>query len=195
MSDREHESELITRLLAIEKQLSKFSDLGDRIARIEDKMMLMTEVYEYQKLQQLLKEGDWREADWETIRVIQSIAGQSSLEDITPEDMRKFPCSKLQALDRLWNSYSNGRFGFSVQAQIYQSVGGTLETAIAQDSQKIVAFGERVGWRKDDTWLKCDDLDYSLSAPVGCHPSRWWNSAFGSKMTNYFFNRLLTCEV
>jgi GUN4-like len=195
MSDREHESELITRLLAIEKQLSKFSDLGDRIARIEDKMMLMTEVYDYQKLQKLLKEGDWREADWETIRVIQSIAGQSSLEDITPDDMRKFPCSKLQAIDRLWNSYSNGRFGFSIQAQIYQSVGGSLETTIAQNSQKIVEFGEKVGWRKDNKWLKCDDLDYTLSAPVGCHPSRWWNSAFGSKMTNYFFNRLLTCGV
>jgi hypothetical protein len=195
MSNQEYESELVNRLQAIENHLSNLSALSDRIARLENNMMLVTEVYEYQKLQQLMQECDWREADRETIRVIQSITGQASLEDITPDDMRRFPCSKLQAIDRLWTTYSNGRFGFSVQSNIYQKVGGNLETTIAQDTQTIIKFGEQVGWRKNDTWLKCDDLDYTLSAPIGCHPSRWWNSAFGSKMTNYFFNRLLTCGI
>jgi hypothetical protein len=196
MNDRQHESELVTRLLAIEQQLTQqLSSIGDRIARIEDNMMLIPEIDEYKKLQLLLKEENWREADWETIRVIQAITGEPTLEDITPEDMRRFPCSKLQAIDRLWTNYSKGRFGFSVQSQIYQSVGGNLETTIAQDTKTIIKFGEKVGWREGDIWLKCDDLDYTLSAPIGCHPSRWWNSAFGSKMTNYFFNRLITCGI
>jgi hypothetical protein len=109
MSNQEYESELVNRLQAIENHLSNLSALSDRIARLENNMMLVTEVYEYQKLQQLMQEGDWREADRETIRVIQSITGQASLEDITPDDMRRFPCSKLQAIDHLWTTYSNAR--------------------------------------------------------------------------------------
>jgi hypothetical protein len=107
--------------------------------------------------------------------------------------MRRFPCEELRVIDSLWKTYSKGRFGFSVQMQIYQSVGGSLDTTISQDSKVIERFGESVGWRIDSKWIKCDDLDYTLAAPLGCHPSRWWNSPFGSKMTNYFFNRLLTC--
>ncbi|XPM53081.1 MAG: GUN4 domain-containing protein [Leptolyngbya sp. IPPAS B-1204] len=125
--------------------------------------------------------------------MIQAVTGEPNLEDITPDDMRQFPCSTLRVIDNLWQTHSQGKFGFSVQIKIYQDVGGTLETTIAQDRTMIERFGERVGWRANEKWIKCDDLDYTLSAPLGCHPSRWWNSPFGSKMTNYFFNRLLTC--
>lgn len=197
MSNQAHESEVTTRLAAIEAQLQQFnqllSGLTERVARTEEKFMLVPDVYKYKKLQDLLAAGDLREADWETIRVILAITGQPDLESITPEDMRRFSCNELRAIDSLWKTHSKGHFGFSVQAQIYQSVGGTLDTTINQDSRFIEYFGDRVGWRVDGKWQKCDDLDYTLAAPIGCHPSRWWNSPFGSKMTNYFFNRLLAC--
>ncbi|MBF2046086.1 MAG: GUN4 domain-containing protein [Elainella sp. C42_A2020_010] len=190
-------SELMTRLTAIETQLQQFGQIlttiSDRLTRSENSLMLVTDVQRYQKLQELLAAGDFREADWETIRVIQAVTGEPNLEDITPDDMRQFPCSTLRVIDNLWQTHSQGKFGFSVQIKIYQDVGGTLETTIAQDRTMIERFGERVGWRANEKWIKCDDLDYTLSAPLGCHPSRWWNSPFGSKMTNYFFNRLLTC--
>ncbi|WNZ25172.1 GUN4 domain-containing protein [Leptolyngbya sp. NK1-12] len=190
-------SELMTRLAAIETQLQQFGQIlttiSDRLTRSENSLMLVTDVQRYQKLQELLAAGDFREADWETIRVIQAVTGEPNLEDITPDDMRQFPCSTLRVIDNLWQTHSQGKFGFSVQIKIYQDVGGTLETTIAQDRTMIERFGEQVGWRASEKWIKCDDLDYTLSAPLGCHPSRWWNSPFGSKMTNYFFNRLLTC--
>lgn len=190
-------SELMTRLTAIETQLQQFGQIlttiSDRLTRSENSLMLVTDVQRYQKLQELLAAGDFREADWETIRVIQAVTGEPNLEDITPDDMRQFPCSTLRVIDNLWQTHSQGKFGFSVQIKIYQDVGGTLETTIAQDRTMIERLGERVGWRANEKWIKCDDLDYTLSAPLGCHPSRWWNSPFGSKMTNYFFNRLLTC--
>ncbi|QYO68027.1 GUN4 domain-containing protein [Leptolyngbya sp. 7M] len=190
-------SELMTRLTAIETQLQQFGQIltaiSDRLTRSENSLMLVTDVQRYQKLQELLAAGDFREADWETIRVIQAVTGEPNLEDITPDDMRQFPCSNLRVIDNLWQTHSQGKFGFSVQIKIYQEAGGSLETTIAQDRTMIERFGERVGWRANEKWIKCDDLDYTLSAPLGCHPSRWWNSPFGSKMTNYFFNRLLTC--
>lgn len=197
MSNQAHESELTTRLAAIEAQLQQFnqllSGLTERVSRSEENFTLVADVYKYKKLRDLLAAGDLREADWETIRVIQAITEEPNVESITPDDMRRFPCDELRVIDSLWTTHSKGRFGFSVQMQIYQSVGGSLDTTIAQDNTLIERFGEQVGWRVNGKWVKCDDLDYTLAATIGCHPSRWWNSPFGSKMTNFFFNRLLTC--
>ena len=197
MSNETYESEVTTRLAAIEVQLQQFnqllSNLGERVARSEENFLLVADIHKYKKLHELLTAGDLREADWETIRIIQVITGESDLGAITPDDIRQFPCDELRVIDSLWTNYSKGRFGFSVQMQIYQSVGGSLDTTINQDNGVIERFGERVGWRVDGKWQKCDDLDYTLAAPTGCHPSRWWNSPFGSKMTNYFFNRLINC--
>lgn len=194
-----NESEVTNRLAAIEAQLQQFnqllSRLTERVARAEENTMLVPDVYKYKKLQDLLAAGKLREADWETIRVILAVTGQPDLESITPEDMRRFSCNELRVIDNLWKTHTKDRFGFSVQAQIYQSVGGTLDTTINQDSKFIEYFGDRVGWRVNGKWQKCDDLDYTLTAPIGCHPSRWWNSPFGSKMTNYFFNRLIACDL
>ena len=51
----------------------------------------------------------------------------------------------LRVIDRLWTTYTGGRFGFSVQLKIYQDVGGTLETAIAQDLDMLRRLADRVG--------------------------------------------------
>ena len=158
-------------------------------------LLLIADVYRFQRLNDLLTAGNWQEADLETIQVIVEITGQHELESITPDELRQFSCNQLRVIDKLWTTHSQGRFGFSVQAHLYQSVGGSLETTIAQDSSVIERFGDRVGWRVEGQWQKCDDLDYSLNAPEGCHPSRWWNSPFGTKMINYFFSRLLTCAI
>jgi GUN4-like len=193
------ESEILTRLAGMEAQLQQFGQiltrLNDRLSQSENQLRLVTDVQRYKKLQELLVAGNFYEADWETIRVIQTETGQAQLEDITPDDMRQFPCSVLQIIDNLWRSHSQDRFGFGVQIKIYQDMGGSLDTTIAQDRKLIEKFGEQVGWRVDQRWLKCDDLNYTIQAPPGCHPSRWWNSPFGSKMTNFFFNRLITCKI
>ena len=103
--------------------------------------------------------------------------------------------NQLRVIDKLWTTYSEGHFGFSAQVELYQSVGGSLNSTITQDNSMIERFGDKSGWRVEGQWQKCEDLDYSLNAPKGCHPSRWWNSPFGSKMINYFFARLMTCAI
>jgi hypothetical protein len=40
------------------------------------------------------------------------------------ESIEKFPCTDLGTIDQLWVKYSYGRFGFSVQKRIWESVGG-----------------------------------------------------------------------
>lgn len=190
--------QLCDRLTELESKfqhLSQLFTLPERVTKIEDTLLLVADVYRFRRLQELLAAGDWQQADRETIQVILSVTKAPDLESISPNDVRQFPCNELYVIDRLWTNYSQGRFGFSVQAQLYQSVGGSLETTIAQDYSVIERFGDRVGWRVNSNWQKCDDLDYTLNAPIGCHPSRWWNSPFGAKMTNYFFARLITCKL
>lgn len=185
--------QLINRLDVIEMQLSQVSALTNKVSQLEDNSMLVSDLYRYEGLRNYLAAGNWSEADEETIRLIQDIAGQTDLEELRPDDLKKFPCHGLKVIDGLWRTYSNNHFGFSIQLQIYQSVGGSIDTTVEQNQEILEKFGERVGWRHNKRWRKCSELDYSLEAPLGCHPSRWWNSPYGSKMTNYFLSRLMNC--
>ena len=177
------------------KQVNQNSDLSEKLSAIENNLSLVSDVVRYQPLQNMLAAGKWEEADKETIRLIADIAGHEDLEDFRPDEVQHFPCVHLQVIDNLWLTYSRGRFGFSIQARIYQEEGGNIETTIEQDSDLLKRWGKRLGWRADNRWRKCDELDWTLDAPLGCHPSRWWNSPFGSKMTNYFLARLINCEL
>lgn len=193
MSDNQDRAaeQLTTQLSAIQEQLSQ---LTRRFDNLEDDLMLLGDRYRYKNLQQYLAESNWFEADKETIRLILSVTAKE-IEELTPEDIRHLPCNDLMVVDRLWMKYSNGRFGFSPQLKAYQELGGSFATTVEQNRQLIETWGEGLGWRKDNRWLPCDELDFSLDAPLGCHPSRWWNSPYGSKMTNFFLGRLITCDI
>lgn len=191
---QEQLSLLTSRFQQLEARLTTESSLGARISQLEAELMLSGDRYRYQDLQRYLAAENWFEADKETIRVILSVTAKE-IEELTPEDIQHFPCKDLMVIDRLWLQYSDGRFGFSPQLKIYQAQGGDFDTTVEQNQKLIEAWGEQLGWRKDNRWLPCKELDFSLKAPIGCHPSRWWNSPYGSKMTNFFLGRLLTCNI
>ncbi|TVQ07562.1 MAG: GUN4 domain-containing protein [Leptolyngbya sp. DLM2.Bin27] len=195
MDGERSQDELIARLEMLETRLEGFIQQGltERVARLEDALTLVTDVERYQPLQRLLKTGKLQEADEETVRVILQEAGTPNREDLTPDEILRFPCSVLRVIDRLWITYTGGRFGFSVQLQLYRAVGGTLETAIAQDAAMLNRLGERVGWRQNDQWKTVNQARHDLEDPVGCYPVVWWDSPYGAKMVNYFLSRLFTC--
>nr|WP_258560685.1 GUN4 domain-containing protein [Cylindrospermopsis raciborskii] len=66
----------------------------------------------------------------------------------------------------MWLKYSQGKFGISVQQEIYKNLGGTKQV----DVNVWRSFGDRVGWRKQGSWLDYRDLNFSLSAPTGHLP-------------------------
>ena len=187
-------SQLANRFDNLEHNLEEVSGLPAKISQLEDDLMLLGDRYRYRDLQQYLADENWFEADKETIRLILAVTSKE-IEELTPEDIRHFPCNDLMVIDRLWLKYSSDRFGFSPQLKAYQKLGGSFDTTVEQNQRLIEAWGEGLGWRKDNRWLPCNELDFSLNAPVGCHPSRWWNSPYGSKMTNFFLGRLITCKV
>ena len=121
---------------------------------------------DYIKLRNLLAAKKWKEADEETRRVMLKVAGREKEGYLNIESIEKFPCEDLRTIDQLWVKYSNGRFGFSVQKRIYQSLGGTSE----YDREVWEKFGEEVGWRKKNSWLCYKDLIFSEKAPEAHHP-------------------------
>lgn len=187
-------SQLTSRFDNLENNLGEIADLPTKINQLEDDLMLLGDRYRYKNLQQYLVDSNWFDADKETIKLILMVTAKE-IEDLTPEDISHFPCNDLMVIDRLWHKYSDGRFGFSPQLKIYQEVGGSFETTLEQNQQLVETWGEHLGWRKDNRWLPCNELDFSLNAPIGCHPSRWWNSPYGSKMTNFFLARLMNCNM
>ncbi|MDM3862523.1 MAG: GUN4 domain-containing protein, partial [Aphanizomenon gracile PMC644.10] len=127
---------------------------------------------DYRKLRDYLAQGKWKEADEETRRVMLAVAKRDNVGWLDVEDIDNFPCEDLRTIDQLWVKYSDGKFGFSVQKRIYQSLGGTRE----YNTEIWEKFGDKVGWRKGEKervesrgiWEKLRDTWSDVwSQPVG----------------------------
>jgi len=122
---------------------------------------------DYSQLDRLLASGKWEEAEHETKNKMLEAAGRTEERWFRISDIYLFPCEDLRTIDQLWVKYSNGRFGFSVQKRIYESLGGSREY---YDQKIWEAFGDRVGWRVNNTWLYYDEIKFSTRAREGYLP-------------------------
>jgi serine/threonine protein kinase len=172
---------------------------------------------DYTKLQNLLLDKAWREADLETQRLmleacdhqgnvtlkgIAFLPGSRAANRLQVEEIRQFPCLDLHTLDYLWGNYSDGLFGFSAQKEIWQSVGGSSDAsyeawdrlAKGRSSRWRVnspwhRFGNRVGWRVKEIWIDYEEFLFSLDAPRGHLPS--WQ---GGGHISALFSRMEVCK-
>ena len=92
--------------------------------------------------------------------------------------------------DKLCVKYSGGKFGFSVQKQIYQDLGGTKD----YDKKVWKSFGDKVGWRKGGSLLSYSDVTFSEGhymghLPFGHLPFRPRDAVLG------LFSRAETCRL
>ena len=89
----------------------------------------------YERLEALLAAHQWQEADQQTTDIIlrESNWGISTWKmwgvallsgKLTGwyEPIKQYPCHNLETLDNLWLKYSDGRFGLSVQQQIFERI-------------------------------------------------------------------------
>ncbi|AFY50772.1 putative NTPase (NACHT family) [Nostoc sp. PCC 7524] len=137
----------------------------------------------YAQLAYYLAAGKWKEADEETFQVMLEAAGSEKHGFLELEDIREFPCEDLRIIDQLWVNYSNGHFGFSVQKDIYLSVGGILEGSRTSSPFKKVLvpfqwiytrFGGRVR-DKEDEINKAYKAYQRFSNIVGWNMSAIWS--------------------
>ncbi|PNJ94184.1 serine/threonine protein kinase, partial [Cylindrospermopsis raciborskii C03] len=117
-----------------------------------------------------------------------AVANRQSEGWLRIEDAENFPCKELRTIDNLWLKYSQGKFGISVQQEIYKNLGGTKKF----DSNVRISFGERVGWRKQGSWLNYSELNFSLSAPTGTSPG--YGGMRGMALGSGYWKFLPSCQ-
>ena len=146
---------------------------------------------DYQKLRDLLAAGKWKEADLETGDLILKLCGREEEGWIKNEDIEKIPCQDLRAIDQLWVKYSNGRFGFSLQKQIYE------ELKASDNYQKDIwrNLGDRLGWRRQETWLYYDGFTFNLDAAVGHFPAYGFLWIWPDEIAECLFSRIEVCKL
>lgn len=160
---------------------------------------------DYRPLQALLEAGRWQEADRETYQMMLAARELQPGVRLNASDVQEFPCRDLRTLDYLWVNWSGGRFGFSIQKQIWREVGGRTDLNYAnlqllgrggrsgwRINGPIERFGNRVGWRDRSEWLDFESLLFNPNAPDG-HLPAWYLGAIGLAQMVRFFARLDDC--
>ena len=141
----------------------------------------LEEYLRHNNLEEYLRQSEWRKADEETLVIFYlttvifpELRQFQDLDGVTSfiYDDREIPRLTLEYIDQLWVKYSHGKFGFSVQKKIYQSLGGKGE----YDREVYEAFGNEVGWRSGERQLSYSELTFSLDTHYTGHlPFQAWN--------------------
>ena len=155
---------------------------------------------DYQQLRDLLKAQNWKEADQETYRLmVMAARGNNEENYIRDEELRNFPCKDLKTIDRLWINASQGRYGFSIQKEIYLRCGAKLDGTYPGD-EVWEKFGTEVGWRVNNQWLDYEKLTWNSIHVRGHLPGGANKTGFGRGGWLVFvdgwrklFSRIETC--
>lgn len=132
---------------------------------------------DYSQLEEYLKNDKWRQADRETGSIIRNMCSWTGY-DINNYSITKLPRNEIRKIDRLWYKYSNGKFGFKVQKQIYEQLGKDIEK-----------FGTKVNWRGEPGWFDgafswhlYHQVVFNVNSVEGHLPAFWLDIAPGLSM-------------
>ncbi|MGB3789821.1 MAG: GUN4 domain-containing protein, partial [Phormidesmis sp.] len=117
----------------------------------------------YADLARYLKNGQWKEADGETYRLMITEVGKEVGWWFDREDLLNFPCEPLKAIDGLWVKHSGGKFGFSVQKEMYQECGGVPDGRYYEVAWSKLC--QMNGWAVS--------IKFDLESPTGHLPALW----------------------
>ena len=118
--------------------------------------------FDYSPLQQYLLNESYEDADRFTSSKLRELAGEKAVKRgyVYFSEVELIPTIDLSTLNKLWIVYSRGKFGFTVQAKILDSVGGRYDK-----------LWPRIGWKKDGVWTRYPKaFNWSIEAPNGHMP-------------------------
>jgi len=116
---------------------------------------------DYRLLQQLLTIQDFQAADRLTLQKLCELAGAAAVQRkwLYFTEVENFPDLDLQTINTLWLVHSEGKFGFSVQREIWRS------------SPNWEKFWPKIGWKAGNNWTRYpDEFTWNLTAPKGHLP-------------------------
>ncbi|MEO0396175.1 MAG: GUN4 N-terminal ARM-like repeat domain-containing protein [Cyanobacteria bacterium P01_A01_bin.137] len=117
---------------------------------------------DYQPLQRLLIAQEFEEADRVTLQKLCELAGPAAVQRkwVYFTEVDSFPVNDLLTIDRLWRVYSEDRFGFSKQRELWLGL-----------NQNWDRLWEKLSWKSDNIWTRYPgEFVWDLSAPVGHLP-------------------------
>ncbi len=117
---------------------------------------------DYTPLQQLLIEQDFEAADRLTLQILCQLAGDTAVQRkwLYFTDVDRFPIADMRTIDSLWRTYSEQKFGFSIQREIWLSVGKNWDK-----------LWTKINWKTDNHWTRYpQEFKWSLAAPKGHLP-------------------------
>ncbi len=117
---------------------------------------------DYQPLQKLLAQQDFQAADQLTLEKLCQLASPAAVQRrwLYFTEVDRIPLTDLQTINQLWLAHSEGKFGFSVQRQIWLGVGKNWE-----------AFWPKIGWKSGNQWTRYpQEFTWNLTAPKGHLP-------------------------
>lgn len=117
---------------------------------------------DYSSLQDLLARQAFQAADRLTLEKMCELAGSIALQRkwLYFTEAEKLPPVDLQTINTLWQVYSEGKFGFSVQRELWLSTGKNWE-----------ALWSLIGWKSGNNWTRYpQEFSWDLTAPRGHLP-------------------------
>ncbi|MEM6836576.1 MAG: GUN4 N-terminal ARM-like repeat domain-containing protein [Cyanobacteria bacterium P01_C01_bin.120] len=116
----------------------------------------------YGEVQTALIAQDFELADRLTLQKMCELAGPNAVKRkwLYFTEVNIFPDNDLRMLDQLWLIYSEGKFGFSKQREIWLGVGKDWER-----------FWPKIAWKAGKIWTRYPgEFTWNLQAPVGHLP-------------------------
>lgn len=117
---------------------------------------------DYSGLQRLLARQEFEAADRLTLEKMCELAGTASLQRkwLYFTDVKDLPIVDMQTINTLWQVYSEGKFGFSVQRELWLGTGKNWE------SLWVI-----IGWKSGNAWTRYpQEFTWDLTAPRGHLP-------------------------
>lgn len=119
---------------------------------------------DYTALRDALSAGDFRQADDETRALLIKLAGDGAVKRgwVYYTEVKTMPDSDLQTLDALWKTASSGKFGYSVQKEVW-----------IQNQRRWPKFFKQIDWTvgENNNYRKWPaEFMYSVDAPKGHLP-------------------------
>ena len=117
---------------------------------------------DYGPMQRLLADQDFLEADKLNNLKLCELAGDASLARkwIYFTEVRALPETDLRTINALWLAHSGGRFGYSVQREIWASSG-----------KNLIKLWSKIKWKDGNYWTRYPgSFVWTLEAPKGHLP-------------------------
>lgn len=127
-----------------------------------------------EKLRQILELKQWKDADFETKRLLLELMHREKDGWFQPDGIKNLSPQSLLVIDNLWVRYSDGRFGFSVQSKIWHGLDCRSSPEMAIQTRSENKFGKAVHWYVNSIWLSpWDAFNYEAQSVKGSLPREY----------------------